>query len=305
MPTLQHLATLLLFLSLPIAVTLAAPAAAGGEARSAPRRPPAAALGAAAADAPSAKPSAEPAPPSYAAAMGDHETRYRQRGRYGGRAHNVELAAMRLSGAILRPGEALSFNARVGERSRDRGFRVAPVIRNGEIEDGMGGGVCQVSSTLHVAALHAGLEIVEHRTHSRPSTYVGEGLDATVSWGSIDYVVRNPYPYPVRIDAVAKDGALEVRVRGADAARFELAVERLRDLPFEESIVEDPGLPVGERRIEREGRDGAVVRVVRTSADGRRDAYTRRYAASDAVVRVGTGPTPQSPAAIADGAPSV
>ncbi|MCF6287340.1 MAG: VanW family protein [Candidatus Hydrogenedentes bacterium] len=107
----------------------------------------------------------------------------------------VQPAAAKLDGAILEPGGILSFNERVGARGREEGFEPAPVIASGRLRQGMGGGVCQVSTTLHVAAIRAGLVVIERRPHSRPSHYVDPGLDATVVYGRFDYRIENPYPF--------------------------------------------------------------------------------------------------------------
>ncbi|HJL03937.1 MAG TPA: VanW family protein [Polyangiaceae bacterium LLY-WYZ-15_(1-7)] len=224
----------------------------------------------------------------FAAELASASTRFRTRGRRARlRARNVELAAKLLHGAELAPGAVLSFNGRVGERSEARGFMPAPVIANGRIRLGLGGGVCQVSTTLHLAALRAGLEIVEHRTHSRPAPYAPAGLDATVSWGRIDYRVRNPHPFPVRVRAEAADGVLAVALEGAEEVSFEVDADLLRELPVAEREVEDPSLAPGERVVEEEGRAGRVVRVMRVDAEGRREVRRLRYRSAPRVVRVG------------------
>jgi len=244
---------------------------------------------------PAAGPSAEPAPrpaPEIAAApeiiLGESATRYASYGRLRGRAANVELAAHKLDGAVIEPGAVLSFNDRVGERSGDAGFRPAPVIASGRVRTGMGGGVCQVTSTLHAAALEAGLEVVEHRPHSRPSSYIDMGLDATVVWDRIDFKVRNPHPFPVVVSALAADGRVAVRVMGAEAAG-DAGVETklLRELPIREEIVQDPALASGVRVVDRQGRAGYVVRVVHTDGTGQRTVRRIRYDAVSSVVRVG------------------
>ncbi|MEM9074609.1 MAG: VanW family protein [Myxococcota bacterium] len=223
----------------------------------------------------------------HAQVLSQFETEFRTEGRSRRRALNVELAAKLLNGAVIEAGETLSFNDRVGERSAERGFVNAPVIANGRIRQGLGGGVCQVSTTLHVAALQGGLEIVEHRTHSRPSSYVDAGLDATVSWGRIDYKVRNPYAFPVRVHAFANDGVMQVSLEipeQADAPTFEIETHTIRRIPVREEVVQDEA--VSERTIVRTGREGLVVRVTRISAEGEREVVRQRYRAARRVVHV-------------------
>jgi vancomycin resistance protein YoaR len=219
--------------------------------------------------------------------LGDASTRFRTRGAYRGRAVNVELAAKLLDGAVIAPGAELSFDAVVGERTAERGFRNAPVIANGELRRGIGGGVCQVASTLHLASLRSGLEVVEHRTHTLPSSYLDPGLDARIAWGTQDYRVRNPHPFAVRVRASAAEGRLAVVIEGAEARRHEVRTELVRELPADERVVIDPTLPAGETVVESEGRDGLVVRVVIVDPEGRTTSTLHRYAPSARVVRRG------------------
>ena len=233
--------------------------------------------------------------PSADVSVIGESTEFRSTGRYVNRAHNVALAAKLLHGAVIQPGETLSFNERVGERSEERGFRNAPVIANGRIRQGLGGGVCQVSTTLHLAALSSGLEIVEHRTHSRTSSYAAAGLDATVAWGTIDYVVRNPYDFPITVTAFAADGVMRVELEGAELNELEIATRKLRDLPIRDRLVIDESLAPGERVVESEGRAGSVIRVTRTAEDGTREVFRERYRSAPRVIRVGAAPSAEAP----------
>lgn len=107
------------------------------------------------------------------------------------RNNNIRLAAGALRGQILEPGDVLSFNEIVGPRSSEAGYSYAPVIVDGELEPGLGGGVCQVSSTLYNTGLRGNLEIIERAGHSRPVSYVPPGRDATVAYDYIDLKMRN------------------------------------------------------------------------------------------------------------------
>ena len=130
-----------------------------------------------------------------------------------GRAHNVELAAERISGITLQPKESFSFNGAVGERTAENGYEEAPVIEHGAYVAGLGGGVCQVSSTLFLAALEGGLRVLESRPHSLPVSYLPPSLDAMVS-GWSDLKLMNPRAFPVRIEASAEGGELTVSLFG-------------------------------------------------------------------------------------------
>ena len=142
------------------------------------------------------------------------ETRFSEGQR--GRAGNIRRAASGMDGVVLMPGETVSFNANVGARSVDNGFALAPEIYKGEIRDGVGGGTCQVSGTLHAAAFFGGLDIVERISHSRPSGYIHVGLDATVVFPTVDLKLRNPYDFPVVLHAVADKGTLTFEVLGRE-----------------------------------------------------------------------------------------
>ena len=225
--------------------------------------------------------------------VGSYLTRYRMRGDEGPRAVNVRVAAEALDGAVIAPGGSLSFNERVGPRTPGRGYRVAHVIYDGEMIDGIGGGVCQVASTLHAAAFLAGLPIEEHAPHSRPSTYIPMGLDATVVYPDVDLVIGNPLPVPITVRAHAEGGQLEIalwaRARPIEA---EWRREILARTSYEERVVEDPAVPPGEARITQDGGPGFVlerVRTVHTLAGDVSERRTLRYPPTDRVVRVAPG----------------
>ncbi len=156
-----------------------------------------------------------------------------------GRSKNISLAAEYLSGAVLGSCEVLSFNERVGERTRERGFCEAPVIVQGRYETGVGGGVCQVSSTLFGAALRAGLIIEESHAHSLSVGYVPPSQDAMVS-SSSDLKISNPYPVPVYLYAEAGGGRVTVSLYGLpDGRRYEVETEvLLRMAPPPEQVIE-------------------------------------------------------------------
>jgi len=120
------------------------------------------------------------------------------------RINNVELACKSINGKILAPGEEFSFNETVGQRTTDRGYKEASIIVDGHKESGVGGGICQVSSTVYQAALAAGLEILERHEHSKKVPYIAKGDDATIS-GKLDLRFKNDYDFPVKFE-VATNG---------------------------------------------------------------------------------------------------
>lgn len=130
------------------------------------------------------------------------------------RAENVRLAAETIDGVVIAPGETFSFNDCVGNTEEDERYRLAPVIYGNEMADGRGGGICQVSTALYIAALKANLEIVERHPHSIASDYAPVGLDATLVYGVMDLRIKNAGADPVRIDAVAVGQTVEVSIVG-------------------------------------------------------------------------------------------
>ena len=131
-----------------------------------------------------------------------------------GRVQNIKLATKKTSDIILMPGETFSYNKHTGVRSADNGYKLAHVISSGKVAYGIGGGVCQVSSTLFNAVLYSGLDIVSRTNHSIPSTYVDLGRDATVSDSGIDFVFKNNYKHPVFIKNNYTDGVIKCQIFG-------------------------------------------------------------------------------------------
>lgn len=128
----------------------------------------------------------------------------------GGRGKNIELAAKKIDDIILMPGDEFSYEKAMGDITLEAGFFYAPVISNGELKNGIGGGVCQVSSTLYNTQLKAGILPTERRNHSKAVSYVPRGLDATLATGSIDYKFKNDYDYPIVINTSAENGKLTI-----------------------------------------------------------------------------------------------
>ena len=163
--------------------------------------------------------------------LGAFETKYQTFKK--GRSANVELAARKLNGFVIRPRQVVSFNDRVGPRTEERGFQQAPEIVGDELTVGIGGGTCQVSSTLHGAALYGGLKIVQRKSHTRPSSYTLLGLDATVAYPSVDLRLQNPYAFPIVVHSfVPEPGTLRVEILGGDeveSVKYKYGVARIEE----------------------------------------------------------------------------
>lgn len=126
------------------------------------------------------------------------------------RATNVELAASRINGMVLKPGESFSYSDSVGDRTRANGYVEGPMFLNGKEVPGVGGGICQVSTNLYAAMLFAQITPTEHHYHSLPVDYAPTGLDAVISKGYLDLRFKNTFDYNIVIEATAKDGVLTV-----------------------------------------------------------------------------------------------
>lgn len=126
------------------------------------------------------------------------------------RAINVELAAARINGIVLQPGEEFSFSDRILSRTYENGYVLGPSYAAGREVVSVGGGICQVSSTLYVAMIRAALPSTERWTHSAPVDYVPQGIDATIAEGSKDLKFKNIYTKPLEIQAITEGGVLTV-----------------------------------------------------------------------------------------------
>jgi vancomycin resistance protein YoaR len=137
------------------------------------------------------------------------------------RSHNIFLAAQAIDNHVIFPNETFSFNKVVGKRTQDKGYLRAPIIVRGELSEGVGGGICQVSSTLFNAVDRAGLKIVERYSHSRNVPYVPSGRDATVSWYGPDFRFQNQYNQPILIRAKRYGGIMMVTLYSSDGINYE------------------------------------------------------------------------------------
>lgn len=193
--------------------------------------------------------------------LSSYVTKYRSVGTNASRASNVELAASRVSGIEVWPGDTFSYNQVVGERSAANGFRLAHVIKDKKLVDDWGGGACQVASTLHAAALLAGLDIVESHPHSLASAYMQPGMDSTVAWPTLDLKFRNNTQRPIKISAVAVQGLLSIvlfsdRHHGRAA---EVTFETLKRWRRPTWTVKSREVKQGSK-VDQSGSDGLLIR---------------------------------------------
>ncbi len=139
-------------------------------------------------------------------------TRYETYASQANRNENMRLATVAIHNTILYPDEIFSYNQTVGPRTTERGFKIATVFEGGEKVPGLGGGICQISSTLYMATKKTSLSIVERYKHSIPVTYCSRDDEATVSWGVLDYRFKNTLDIPVRIEASMGGGICNIAI---------------------------------------------------------------------------------------------
>lgn len=210
-----------------------------------------------------------------------YATRFRVKGDQATRAANIGVAASRLDGVILLPDDRISFNDLVGERSVENGFFDSWEILDGEFVRGVGGGTCQVSSTLNAAALHAGLDIIEAYTHSRPLAYIEKGLDATVAWPFVDLKLQNTWPVPLAIQAVVNGNTISVSLLAETLpGHVTLRSEVKETYPFPREI-EVGGVPSNSFKLQQAGIPGYRIertRIIRPEGGpARREVVYKRY----------------------------
>ncbi|MBI3910808.1 MAG: VanW family protein [Armatimonadetes bacterium] len=175
------------------------------------------------------------------------------------RLHNLRLACQAINGALLRPGDIFSYNETVGPRNRAAGFRTAPVIIDGQLVPGTGGGVCQVSTTVYNAGLLADLQVVRRSHHTFPIHYAPAGRDATVAHGSLDLKLRNRLEHPIVLAATLDGARVTVRVYGHHADRRAVTLVRSGRRP----IVWTRVVRQGDRIVRREVVSRDVYRLSR------------------------------------------
>ncbi|MBE7480413.1 MAG: VanW family protein [Polyangiaceae bacterium] len=197
-----------------------------------------------------------------------------------GRAVNIAKAASYLNGFVIAPGQSVSFNQIVGPRTHERGFVMAPVIRDDELEPGLGGGTCQVASTVHAAAVYGALDVQARRSHSRPSGYAPLGLDATVVWGEVDLKFRNPYDTPLIVHAfLPTKTKLRVELLGRDPpGKIEHTYAVVRTHDFYRRVWTKPFVKEGKTIKRQRGIKGYdVVSSVKLTLPGGEVRQLRNY----------------------------
>ena len=198
---------------------------------------------------------------------------------------NINLACKAINGTEVAPGEDFSFNNVVGKRTKDKGYTVAPVYTNGEVSTDIGGGVCQVSTTLWNAAMKADCEIVERHAHSRPVSYVDRGKDATVSWDSQDMIFKNTTDSTLYIVAyLREDKRVVTEIYGKlipDGAYIKIEAKTTKKIAPEDPVrVYNPQLKSGEEVVVTEPRTGYKAEAYRVYYDASDNEIKRDHLCS-------------------------
>jgi vancomycin resistance protein YoaR len=229
---------------------------------------------------------------AFDSVLGEFTTKFAVR--EGNRSANLIAAAKALDRKLIRPGETFSFNNTVGPREPETGYKNAYVIINGEYVKGVGGGVCQVSSTLYNAVLLANLGIVERTPHAVAVSYVPPGQDATVNYPYIDFKFKNTTSSLIYLRTEIKTGVLTFKIWGkktGKAVRLERQVLKVRGYKTERRY--DPALKKGRIILDQIGSKGVVVKTWRAVQDPTGKVTKQflgqdTYAPANRILRIGT-----------------
>ena len=218
------------------------------------------------------------------------------------RRNNVKLAGDCCDGVILNDGDIFDYNQVVGRRTVERGFGAAPAYVSGETVETIGGGICQVSSTIYYAALLSNLEIVERYAHGYTPSYIKWGMDATVSWGGPEFRFRNDTGYPIRLDVECDNNQIKVTIVGTktDDTYVEMTYEEISSKGYETEYIETDELDWGVQKQKQSPYTGHTVISYRNiyRGDGTLISSTQEaksvYKSRNEIILVGTRGKPAS-----------
>ena len=194
--------------------------------------------------------------------LGTFTTRYDASNK--NRSNNITLASEKINGTVILPGETFSYNQTVGKRTIDAGYKEAGAYAGGKVIQEVGGGICQVSSTLYNAVLYANLEIVDRSNHYFQTSYVDAGRDATVSWGTVDFKFKNNREYPIKIEAISKNGVTKISIKGIkETKEYEVVIKSEITSIIQKTVKyeEDSSLDSDLEQIEQEGHNGCTSKT--------------------------------------------
>ncbi len=213
------------------------------------------------------------------------------------RTTNLTLACKAIDGTVINPGETFSFNGVVGERTAEKGYKSATVYVGTESAEEIGGGICQVASTIYDAALYAEMEITSRTAHTFFVTYVPGGLDATVYWGSLDFCFKNNTDYPIKVNASVSGGYVHISIDGTKTNDHvvKLSSTQLSSTPYSTEYVYSSDLKTGKQEETTSPYTGYVYEAYQYIYDGDGNLLETNYLGKstykkrDRVITIGTG----------------
>jgi vancomycin resistance protein YoaR len=218
------------------------------------------------------------------------------------RSANIRLAASRINGLVLMPGESFSFNDYLGQRTQAKGFKVAGVYVSGRHDVDVGGGICQVSTTLYNAAVRGDVKINSRSPHSLPVPYVPLGQDAAVSFPNPDLKITNEHDFPIALAATPEKSQLTFRILGPGKAEYTYKFESqlISSWSRGEKIVHNPSLAYGVRKVTDSGGSGRKVRTWKlTYKDGklvkRENMGDSTYSGGPRIIEMNKSAKPSAP----------
>ena len=198
--------------------------------------------------------------------LGTFSTRYDASNK--NRSTNLNLAASKINNIVIAPGEEFSYNKIVGERSIAAGYKEAKIYSGGKVVDGLGGGICQLSSTLYNAVMFANLEVTKRYNHQFITSYVEPGRDATVAYGSKDFKFKNNRTYPIKIKVSINSGIAKVDIYGIkEEPKYDISfdIETVEIIPYKTEYKTDSSLSANTEQVTQKGVNGLIVKVYKVT----------------------------------------
>lgn len=193
------------------------------------------------------------------------------------RITNIIRASSFINGITVQSGEVFSFNETVGERTKQRGFKMAKIIVNGEYAEGVGGGVCQVSTTLYNASLLSGLEIVEHHQHSLAVSYVEPSFDAMVNSGSSDLRFKNNTDLPIFIETEVGENSISFRIFGEkNPYEYKRSSVIMETINAKTEFIQTDLLGFGEEKLVKNPINGCISEGFLTAFKNGKQVWTKK-----------------------------
>ncbi|MGN1300938.1 MAG: VanW family protein [Clostridia bacterium] len=218
------------------------------------------------------------------------------------RTNNLQVAVNKINGVVVMPEEIFSYNKTLGKRTAEAGYKDAAGYAGGKVVQMIGGGICQISSTLYDAVVYANLEIVERHNHAFLTSYVGAGKDATVVYGSLDFRFKNTRNYPIKIESYMQNGIVTVNIYGIkeeNEYEVEISTTILSYIPYDVIYENDSSLASGTEIVTQGGQKGCksiTYKILKQNGKevSRSVLSTDTYSAMNKYITRGTKKTAQS-----------